>query len=400
MSALGSRHSVGERFDSAASPARGPLARTVALITDASDFAGLSAQWSDVAAQSSLVEPFSWYEWFEAAWQWRRQTGTLYVLCLLDDRRLIAVLPLVMETTSNWGIRRRELSFLTVPDTQTCDLIVAGPDSSAAATAFVEELDRRRDEWDVIRLNYLAPKTITASLFRAAMVEKRFATRLEPVAGNLFLSLDASWETYYATRSRRLKKVNNLAANRLKKTGEVRIERLAPGTSDAAEVQLFLDRAIAISAKSWKTRTGNSLDNLGPQSFIRCLSHAAHKRGWLSIWTLSLDNRPLAMEYQLVANGRVYALRSDFDAEFEDISPGTHLNRCLLEQLFGSGLRRYYMGPGNNAYKHRWAEQVEPVEELTVYGRSVEGRRLAAWETTLKPLARTLRDRLQAFSWK
>jgi len=101
------------------------------------------------------------------------------------------------------------------------------------------------------------------------------------------------------------------------------------------------------------------------------------------------------MEYQLVADGNVYGLRSDFDAEFDAISPGTHLSGQLVKQLFDRGLRRYYMGPGNNAYKYRWTDDVEPVEALTVYGRSVTGRCLAAWETTLRPVAVKLRDRLR-----
>ena len=101
------------------------------------------------------------------------------------------------------------------------------------------------------------------------------------------------------------------------------------------------------------------------------------------------------MEYQLVANGDVYGLRSDFDAEFDAFSPGTCLSRHLTERLFGRGLRRYYMGPGNNAYKYRWAEHIEPIEELIIYGRSLRGRSLARWEITLKPMAIKLRDRLR-----
>jgi CelD/BcsL family acetyltransferase involved in cellulose biosynthesis len=109
---------------------------------------------------------------------------------------------------------------------------------------------------------------------------------------------------------------------------------------------------------------------------------------------MSVNGRPLAMEYQLVAGGNVFALRSDFDAEFEELSPGTHLNQCMLEGLFGRGLRRYYMGPGNNAYKHRWADEFEPMQELTVYGHSLAGRAAAAWETTIKPIAVSVRNRL------
>jgi CelD/BcsL family acetyltransferase involved in cellulose biosynthesis len=274
-------------------------------------------------------------------------------------------------------------------------MIAAERDRVAAATAFASELARTQSEWDVIRLNYLAPKSVAASTLRDALDRLGFRTRSIAAPGNQFIALDSSWESYYASRSRRLKKANNLAANRVAKAGEVRIDWLQPDVDGSIAFTSFLDRAISVSAKSWKTHTGNSLDNPGPSAFIRRLSELASQCGWLSIWILSVNDRPLAMEYQLVANGYVHGLRSDFDAAFDEISPGTYLNRCLIERLFGHGLRRYYLGPGDNPYKRRWADHVEPLEELTAYGRSLAGRSLSAWEITLKPLATKLRARLR-----
>jgi CelD/BcsL family acetyltransferase involved in cellulose biosynthesis len=367
----------------------------VRVVANAADFMALHAPWNAVAASNRNARVFLSHEWFDAAWQWRRQSARLYLLCLFDNQSLAAVLPLVLQETSRSGIRLRELSFLTVPDTQACDLIVAPANRATAARAFAHELERRQSEWDVVRLNYLAPDSVAAGPFRAALADAGFAAHVQGVAGNLFIALDSTWEAYYATRSRRLKKANNLAANRLGKAGDVRIDHLAPGTGDSVDLERFVDRSIDVSGRSWKTRTGNSLDNPAPQAFIRRLSHLAHERKWLSIWTLCVNDRPVAMEYQLAADGCVYALRSDFDAQFEEVSPGTYLNRYLLQRLFGAAINRYYMGPGDNAYKHRWTEQAEPVEELTVYGRSLSGRCLATWETTLKPAARRLRDRIQ-----
>jgi CelD/BcsL family acetyltransferase involved in cellulose biosynthesis len=154
-----------------------------------------------------------------------------------------------------------------------------------------------------------------------------------------------------------------------------------------------VDDVIRISARSWKTRTGNSLDQAGPGAFIRSLSHCAHDLSWLSVWRLSLDGVPIAMEYQLICDRIVYALRSDFDADHEALSPGSHLSRCMLETLFGRGLHRYLMGPGDNAYKYRWADATETVLAMTTYAPSLKGRALAAWELSLKPAARRLRDR-------
>jgi CelD/BcsL family acetyltransferase involved in cellulose biosynthesis len=375
------------------------LGFSVRLVSSAAEFMALRTQWNAVAGSVPGASIFCSHEWFDAAWQWRHQTARLYLLCGFAGQRLAAVLPLVLQENRTRGLRFRELAFLTVPDTQCCDLIAAEVDRAAAVAAFALELLRRRGEWDVMRLNYLPPGAVVASALRESLESSGLATRMGAAPGNPYIALDSSWDAYYATRSRRLKKSNNLAANRLKKAGEVHVDWLAPQASDCAGRDRFVDRAIAISASSWKTRTGTSLDNPGPGSFVRCLSEGAFRRGWLSIWILSVNNRPLAMEYQLVADGNVYGLRSDFDAEFEAISPGTYLSRHLLSQLFGRGLRRYYMGPGNNAYKHRWTDQVEPVGELTVYGRSLAGRYLAAWEMTFKPVAVKLRDRVRGLAW-
>jgi CelD/BcsL family acetyltransferase involved in cellulose biosynthesis len=366
----------------------------VTLISSAAEFTALQEQWNAVASSARDASVFCRHEWLDSAWQWRQQTARLYLLCYFVGRRPAAVLPLVWQKVPTRGLAVRELSFLTVPDTQACDLIVAEPDTASASAAFALELWRRRAEWDVMRLKFLSSSSVAACTFRDSLEATGFTTRAANAPGNPFVALDSTWEHYYATRSRRLKKGNNLAANRLRKAGAVTIDWLAPGDDDSERVESFLERSIGISAKSWKSRTGNSLDMPAPQAFIRRLSALASRRGWLSIWILSLNDRPVAMEYQLVADGNVYALRSDFDAEFDEISPGTHLNRVLVQQLFGRGLRRYYMGPGNNAYKLRWTEETRPVQELAVYGPALAGRGLALWEATVRPMAVGLRDRL------
>lgn len=112
------------------------------------------------------------------------------------------------------------------------------------------------------------------------------------------------------------------------------------------------------------------------------------------MWLAYLDDRPVAMEYQLVYKGDVHALRADFDAECVEISPGTFLFRNLLESLFSHGLTRYFMGPGDNPYKARWTDEGEPVVQVSVHNRTLVGLLHKLWQSGVKPRLRELRDRL------
>ena len=359
-------------------------------------FRQLVQQWNALA-DAAGGSVFLQHEWFDAAWAWRKTDSSLFILLAWRGDRLIGILPLLKTRKDRKPAGIRTLEFLTVPDTQVCDLIAAAEDEEAVVDALCDALYRCRDSWDQMDLTYLPDGAAALTRLKTAIDARGWTSESQSRGRNLFVRLHATWEAYYSTRTRSLKKANNLAANRLKKTGEIGVKRITSEQSDAAGIAPALDDAIEISRCSWKNDTGNSLDQPGPGAFIRTLTDHAARRGWLSLWLLFIDGKPVAMEYQLVAGGDVYALRADFDGQCVEISPGSHLMRTLLESLFERGLQRYYMGPGENAYKTRWTDEGETLHQLTVYAPTNRGRLFRAYEHVLKPFARSLRD---AFSSK
>ena len=365
------------------------------LVSRPEDFAALHSAWNVLHRRTRRPSPFLTHEWFDAAWQWRRQGAELYILCCMRGQDLVGILPLLRPIPSLRAASSRELEFLAVPDTQVCDMLAGDGDRLPVASALADELVRRQRDWDAIALRYLPDATIALTEFREALSQRGLRCDVRQATRNPWIALDSSWEAYYASRSRRLKKAINLASNRLSKAGDIELRWLEPGEGDAEQVDHQVDQITAISARSWKTSTGNSLDNAGPQAFVRRLSQHAHRMNCLSVWTLTLNKVPIAMELQLIDDGCVFALRSDFDAAYESISPGSYLNRHMLARLFGKDLRRYLMGPGENTYKYRWADESEAVSTMMIYAHSMRGRWLAARELALKPAARRIRDILR-----
>lgn len=363
----------------------------VSIVDTEQEFRDLAESWNRLA-RNCARSVFFQHEWFDAAWAWRREDSSLFVLLAWEDDGLAGILPLVRVRARGRFPALRSLEFLAVPDTQFCDLIAAPEDRSRAAEAFCAELHRRRNQWDRLVLRYLDATAAALSGIGAGLAARHYPCNVRTQGRNLFVTLEPSWDSYYGARSRSLKKANNLAANRLKKTGEISVQWVTSGNSGEPAIRGALQHAIDISRRSWKQDTGNSLDRPGPGGFIETLTAHAARRGWLSLWLLSVDGRPLAMEYQLLDAGNVYALRADFDAACEEISPGSYLMRTLLESLFGKGLRRYYMGPGENAYKTRWTEDGDTLHQMVVHGRTWRGRLMRVFEDVVKPSARWLRD--------
>jgi len=367
----------------------------VARLTDWSAFASLRAEWNALAAECVRPSVFLTHEWFDAAWQWKGRDASLCALCARRAGRLVGALPLVRSVRRSRSGNRRVVEFLAVPDTQLCDLLVLPGDRQAVVESFTSALEQSEGEWDVLDLGYLPEGSVTEAELVPSFLRRRHRVALEAAGSNPYIDLEGAWDAYYATRSRSLKKANNLAANRIVKAGDVQVDWHEPGTFAAAQVPGIVEKLASISGRSWKRETGNSLDQPGPQAFIRQLSELAAQRNWLSVWTLGLNGVPVAMEYQLVFDGDVHALRSDFDAAFGDISPGSHLNRQLLERLFCGRFERYYMGPGENAYKLRWTDRSEALRRATVYARTARGRVAAAVDLRLAPLARRVRAMLR-----
>ncbi|HOX90079.1 MAG TPA: GNAT family N-acetyltransferase [Burkholderiaceae bacterium] len=348
-------------------------------ITDWPATAELRARWSALA-----TDPFGSWEWFDAAWAWAGREAQLRLLAVFEGERLAGVLPACVSTAQG----RRTLRLITVPDTQFADLLVAAPaQAPAVAACMAEALVAARGEWDALEFTHLRPGGAWCAL-RSALAA-RCTVDEAPFVRNLHIALDQPWAPYYAGLSKTVREKNKLAANRLARVGGLEVEWLRTSTPE------LLEAITQISAASWKRETGLSLDQPGPQAWCARLAQLAAERGWLSVWIGRLNGAPVAMELQLISDGTVYALRSDFVAEHAQVSPGTYLNWKLLERLFGEGLTSYYMGPGENAYKLRWTRSGAELMQLRAWSPTLRGRALHLWDTRLKPAARTLRDRLR-----
>lgn len=367
---------------------------TVRWVRDQAGFEALQADWNRLCAATPQATVFQRHEWFSAAWQWQCHSHVLAIVVIEAAGVPIGIAPLACTRVSagRYLPAVRVLEFVQVPDSQCCELLAAVPDLPAVATALAGALVKAPSQWDELRLRLLAADSPTTAALASALATAGLRPARQATGSNPLIDLRGTWQDYYAGRSRRLKKGNNLIANHLQKAGTVELQHCA-GVMGTAQADRLLDTLTAVSAKSWKQRTGNTLDQAGPKAFFAALTRTAAAQGWLSVWLLRLNDQVIATEYHLRFGGCVHALRSDFDPAYEALSPGTYLNWKVLEASFACGQRQYFFGPGDNPYKQRWSQDGLALCTLRAWSRSGRGRLRHLWHQRLRPWGKRLLGR-------
>ena len=364
----------------------------VSVLSSESDLGMLRSEWNRLATAHPVSSAFLSHEWADAAWQWRRRDADLALLTVRrESSELVGIAPLVRTTGRESGIFSRRLEFLSVPDNQFADILFAPAHLTGVAQAVAQWLRTHSRRWDQITLRALHHASPSVPAMTDALRQAGLSVARQAEATNYSIDLRGTWEAYYRTRSRRLKKGNNLAANHLQRAGKLKLTWLR-----GKEVNEHTGDIVRnLSAASWKHSTGTTLDQPGPKAFFdRLLEHAREQR-WLSVWLLTLDELPVAAELQLEHEGCMHGLRADFRTDLGELSPGTYLNWKIIEGLFDQGLDVYYLGPGENPYKRRWTDTGTSLARLDAWSPSLRGRALAATQQWLRPGLRTARDRVR-----
>jgi CelD/BcsL family acetyltransferase involved in cellulose biosynthesis len=287
--------------------------------------------------------------------------------------------------------RRFSLSWLSIPDNQEADLICAPEDSETVAFGFGYWLRSFSPRWSKLLLDQVRSTSPTIPALLAAFKAHGMPVARSGSSRNLAIGLGKDWETYYQTRSRRLKKGNNSIANRLQRAGMVEIKRLIDNELDQ-EVE---ETIIALSKGSWKHETGATFDYPAPKAFLNSLFQHGREGNWLVVWLLTLDGEPLASELHIEFKGRAHALRADFAEKAAHLSPGAYLNWKIIERQFNSNLHRYELGPGDNPYKQRWTDEEITLMGIEAWPPTWRGRVKALWSLYLRPALARLKQRLQ-----
>jgi CelD/BcsL family acetyltransferase involved in cellulose biosynthesis len=304
----------------------------------------LREEWTSLAEQGRNV--FATWEFATTWWEHFGAGRRLVTVgCRDSGGELFAVLPLYF-----W--RRRPLRVLRFLGHGAGDVLgpVCRPErSDDAGRALRRLLEAAPWDWDVFVGENLPgeqdwPRQLDGHLIRRE--------------GNPVLRTPDGFEGFLARRTPNFRSAVRRGERRLARRYRVRFRLSDSTTLDADLDALFRLHQSRFGAQS-------SFGG-GRTAFHRAFARQAQERGWLRLWILELDGRPVAAQYGFRFGGVESFYQSGRDPELRRESLGMVLLSYAIRSAADEGVREFSLLRGHEPYKYRFATDDRGLDSVCV----------------------------------
>jgi CelD/BcsL family acetyltransferase involved in cellulose biosynthesis len=176
-----------------------------------------------------------------------------------------------------------------------------------------------------------------------------------------------TWDELLARRSANLREQARARERRLARAHDVRF-RLADRTSLAGD----LDTLFRLHRLTWSGRSA-----FRHESFHRDFAAQALVLGWLRLWVLEVDERPVAVWYGFRFAGVESYYQAGRDPAWDGSSVGFVLLVHTIREAVADGMDEYRFLRGDERFKYRFADDDPGVDTVAVAGSAL-GRTVLA----------------------
>lgn len=352
-------------------------------ITRFEELASYRLAWHDLWLQTRNATFFQSYEWFGAYWRHFGGDQQLRVLVVYGNEKPIGLLPLVVRKEAT---RIGPVRVLTYPLHDWGDFFgPIGPNPTATLLAGLRAIAETTRGWDLLDLRWVDTTRCDRGRTAAAMRQVGLVPSAQVWKRSAIIDLRQGWERYWSERSGKFRNNLRRAEKRLAGFGNVEFLRYRPrGTvagDDDPRWDLF-DICVELAARSWQARRddGNTLCHPQVRPFLEEVHYEAVKLGCLDLNLLFVDRRPVAFAYNYVFAGRVFGLRTGYDPDWAETSPGNILKLRMIRDSFDRGDTEFDLGPGSLESKSPWATGFVDSFRYTHFSARSPRARILRWK--------------------
>lgn len=328
--------------------------------------------------------PFRGWDWMECWWKhYGRDHGRatpnkeLLLLAVWDDGELVGVAPWYLDHVWAEGRSIRCLGAGEACSDYLSILCERGRENlvgeSLAHWLTEQQMagTSTRVDWDVLELTGIAEGDLVGKRLLESLAMLGNDVHLRPGLSCWRIALPASWPEYVATLSKSHRKQVRRLTRRMLDAGRARLHV----ARDALEIERAFDLLVDLHQRRWQSRGQSGIfASRRFLAFHRALIRRLFAAGQMELLWLEVEGRPIAAEYHLLGNNRLYAYQSGIDPERLDYEPGRLAVAATVARAIELGRRSYDFLRGDEPYKAHWRAMPMPMIEARVVPRRAAAR--------------------------
>lgn len=360
------------------------------IIRTASGLKEIQSQWSDMLSDSDFQTPFHSLIWYQKWFECFGAGKDLFVVGAWDaSGDLVAIAPLVKTETNMLGVRLREISFMYNSIAPRSSILYRHDSPGMRGTeAIFATLMRQSHDWDCIRLVNV-DATLPYIVGLDSIVDKgKHKFIIKEGRNSPYLRIDGSFDEYFQGHFSSKKRYN--IRRNIKKFRSHPDCAIVKYTK-VQDMPLALDLSFRVSRGSWKGSIGGDMGST-PENrrFYSDISEILAQRGQIAIWIALHKQKPIASQYQLLADGTAYLLITDFDEQYGSFSPGTALLYHVIENLYAENFSEFDLCGDPFQYKLRWTRNMRKHVSVRIYNNNAYSRLMYYYTAKLLPIFKAI----------
>lgn len=284
--------------------------------------------------------------WVRAWWNSFGQNAELYVRSIRRNGRTIGIAPLA----------KKNRSASLIGDQNVCDHLdfIVAPEH---ATEFYQTLIHQlwQDGITRVELGLLRPDSSAFAGLLPLAAKMGCRVSCEPAATSYELVLPNSWKEYLYRLSSKERHEIRRKLRRLHRAGSVNFRLVEDATAAKREMETFLQ----LFKMNRPEKAAFMTHKMG--SFFRDLAIQLAASGFLRLYFLDLDEKPIAAVICFDYQSTRYLYNNGYDSRYSGLSAGLLSKVLSLKDSFSFGISTYDFLKGSETYKQRLGGRPVPL---------------------------------------
>lgn len=349
------------------------------------DFLKLEFVWNGVLAKANVDFPFLTFEWISCWWKSFGEGSKLLIILVREADEIIGIAPLMKTTIKHRGVPVKAITFIANHHSNRSGLILIS-NKKEMIRLMLEYIFNSNEDFALLWLDFIESNSETDRILKEALISKQIKyTRLTSYQSP-YIPVREEWNEYLKGRSKNFRHKINRIRNAFNRHDSYVIKQFSnDGISGAVK------DVLTISEKTWKFKTKTAISSKRETvNFYSLLANIASLKGWLKIWILELNKKPIAFAYNLEYLNKTFSLKIGYDEEYAQIAPSEFLFFFAIKNSFDNNLKEYDWLGENLPFKMKWTSLCREHCRYLIYNNNVLGNFLCILELKIVPIFKRL----------